>query len=80
MSFVAHGERFTVLRVDHPDNPKDARGSERDYGRFGDYFEYELTPTKPLTVRYRVWIQAGELTAARCAAIAAGFVTPPTMK
>ena len=41
MSFVVGGKRYTVLRINHPDNPKEARGSERDYGRFGDYFEYD---------------------------------------
>ena len=49
MSFVVGGKRYTVLRINHPDNPKETRGSERDYGRFGDYFEYDLTPTKPLS-------------------------------
>jgi hypothetical protein len=80
MCFVVGGKRYTVLRVGHPDNPKDARGSERDYGRFGDYFAYELTPEKPLRVKYRVWVQAGEMTGEQCTAIAAGFVSPPAVK
>jgi hypothetical protein len=78
--FVLEGKRYTVLRVNHPDNPGEARGSERDYGRFGDYFEYDLTPQKPLTVRYRVWVQEGEMTVEQCTAIAAAFRTPPTVK
>jgi hypothetical protein len=78
--FVLDGKRYTVLRVGHPDNPGEARGSERDYGRFGDYFEYELTPEKPLRVKYRVWVQEGEMTVEQCAAIAAAFVSPPTAK
>ena len=79
-SFVVGGKRWTVLRVNHPDNPKDARGSERDYGRFGDYFEYEVTPEKPLRVKYRLWVQEGEMTVEQCEAIAAGFVSPPAVK
>jgi hypothetical protein len=79
-SFVVGGKRYTVLRVNHPDNPKDARGSERDYARFGDYFEYTLTPEKPLRVKYRIWAQEGEMTVEQCAAIAAGFVSPPEVK
>jgi len=74
--FVVGGKRYTVLRVGHPDNPGEARGSERDYGRFGDYFEYEITPEKPLRVRYRVWAQEGEMTVAEAAAIAAAFRSP----
>ena len=72
-SFVVGGKRYTVLRINHPDNPKDARGSERDYGRFGDYFEYELTPAKPLKVKYRVWVQEGEMTVEQAEAVARGF-------
>ncbi|QDU23539.1 DUF6807 family protein [Urbifossiella limnaea] len=79
-SFVVGGKRYTVLRVGHPDNPGEARGSERDYGRFGDYFEYEITPQKPLRVRYRVWAQEGEMTAAEAAAIAAAFRAPVAVK
>ena len=77
---VVGGKRYTVLRVNHPDNPKEARGSERDYGRFGDYFEYILTPEKPLKVKYRVWVQPGEMTVEECEAIQAAFVTPPATK
>lgn len=80
MSFVTGGERYTVLRINHPDNPKETRGSERDYGRFGDYFEYDLTPEKPLKLKYRVWIQEGEMMVGQCAALAAGFAQSPTVK
>ena len=80
MSFVVGGKRYTVLRINHPDNPGESRGSERDYGRFGDYFEYDLTPDKPLKLRYRVWVQEGEMTVEQCNALAAAFVTPPETK
>ncbi|HEY1186981.1 MAG TPA: DUF6807 family protein [Gemmata sp.] len=79
-SFVTGGKRYTVLRVNHPDNPKEARGSEREYGRFGDYFEYDLTPDKPLKLKYRVWVQEGEMTVEQCNALAEGFVHPPATK
>ncbi len=62
MSFVLGGNRFTALYLDKPSNPKEARFSERDYGRFGSYFEYTLAKDKPLAVNYRVWVQRGELT------------------
>jgi hypothetical protein len=73
MSFVVAGQRFTVLYLDHPGNPKEARGSERDYGRIGSYFEYDLTPTRPLAVRYRIWVQRGEMTVNQCESMSREF-------
>lgn len=80
MSFVIDDDRFTVAYLDHPRNPKEARYSERDYGRFGSYFEYELTDETPLEVRYRLWIQPGELTGERAAALDADFDEPPSVR
>jgi hypothetical protein len=65
--------------IDHPDNPKPARYSERDYGRFGSYFEYDLEPGTPLNVQYRIWLQEGEMTLEDARRITADFATPPTM-
>ena len=62
MSFVVGGKRYTALYLDHPRNPKPARYSERDYGRFGSYFVHDLKPGEPLLVRYRLWLQEGEMT------------------
>jgi hypothetical protein len=75
-SFVLGGQRYTVLRVNRPANPGEARMSERDYARFGSYFEYDLTPAKPLEVGYRFWVQSGELTLAEAARIAADYARP----
>lgn len=79
MSFVTGEKRYTVLRIPHPDNPKGTRGSERDYGRFGDYFEYELTCKTALKLKYRIWLQDGEMTVEQCEAIAAGYTQPVTV-
>ena len=76
MSFVLGGQRYTVAYLDHPNNPKEARFSERDYGRFGSYFVTDVTEVKPLTVRYRLWLQAGTLSVAEAAALDNEFVTP----
>lgn len=65
-SFIVAGNRYTVLRMVHPSNPKEWRGSERDYGRFGDYFEWDLTPKTPLHVKYRLFILPGEMTVDQC--------------
>lgn len=74
MSFVVGGQRYTVLYIDHPDNPKPARYSERDYGRFGSYFVCDVTAEQPLDVHYRLWIQEGEMTPEQCAAMAREYV------
>lgn len=71
-------QSFTVCYLDHPDNPKPARFSERDYGRFGSYFEYTLTPDKPLHVRYRIWVQEDEMSVSAIQSLSDSFVAPPT--
>ena len=80
MSFVVADQRYTVVYLDRPQNPKEARFSERDYGRFGSYFEYTLTPTKPLELRYRLWVQPGEMTVEQAAALSTDFVTPLSVR
>ncbi len=73
-------QRFTVCYLDHPDNPKPARFSERDYARFGSYFEYTLTPEQPLRLRYRIFVHEGELSVDEIAAISQDFIAPVTAK
>jgi hypothetical protein len=77
MSFTLGDQRYTAVYLDHPDNPKPARHSERDYGRFGSYFEYRLTDDRPLALNYRVWLQQGELTGEQAEALSRAFVEPP---
>jgi hypothetical protein len=79
MSFVLGGRRYTAVYLDKPANPKEARYSERDYGRFGSYFEYELDTTRPLEVNYRLWLQEGEITVPQAADLTANFVEPPAV-
>jgi Methane oxygenase PmoA len=74
MSYVIDGKRYTTVYLDHPDNPKEARQSERTYGRVGTYFEYDLTKDKPLTVKYRLWVVEGEVTAEQCEEQSKAFV------
>jgi hypothetical protein len=76
MSFGLGGKRYTVAYLDTPTNPKEARFSEREYGRIGSYFEYEVTDKKPLVVTYRVWLQEGQMTVEQVAALDADFVDP----
>lgn len=63
MSFVANGKRYTVAYLDDQGNPKPARYSERDYGRFGSYFAKDIAKDKPLTVNYRLVLRKGEMSA-----------------
>jgi len=77
MSFVLDDQRYTVAYLDKPTNPKPARFSERDYGRFGSYFEAEIDNDKSLTVNYRLWLQAGQMQPEQIAALSNDFVDPP---
>jgi hypothetical protein len=76
MSFVLGGKRYTVAYLDHPSNPKEARYSEREYGRFGSYFAYTVDAGKPLTVSYRLWLQDGLMKPEEVAALSNDFVEP----
>lgn len=60
MSFVLDGQRLTCARLEHSSNPGETRFSERDYGRFGSYFEHRLTTDQPLEIRYQLRILPGE--------------------
>jgi hypothetical protein len=76
MSFVLHSKRYTVAYLDHPTNPKEARHSEREYGRIGSYFEYTLDKDKPLRVNYRLWLQEGLMKPAEVEVLSRDFVEP----
>src|SRR4029077_840617 len=69
-------KRYTVVYLDRKSNPKEARFSERDYGRIGSYFEYELDENKPLEISYRIWLQPGDAMISDIAAQSANFVEP----
>ena len=77
LSFVVDDQRYTCCYLDRPSNPKESRFSERDYGRFGSYFEYELDTDKPLVLRYRVFLKSGEMTIAEIDRMDADFTNPP---
>jgi hypothetical protein len=78
-SFVLGDQRYTVAYLDRPENPKEARFSERDYGRFGSYFEKKLDKGDVLKVKYRIWLQEGEMKSEDVARLSADFVEPPTV-
>jgi hypothetical protein len=76
MSFVLRSKRYTVAYLDHPKNPKESRHSEREFGRFGSYFEYTLELDKPLVVNYRLWLQEGLMKPEEIAVLSTSFVEP----
>jgi len=78
MSFVVGDKRYTAGYLDHPSNPKEARYSERTYGRFGSYFESEFTNEKPLDVRYRIWLQDDAASIETLTTKSTDFATPIT--
>src|ERR1043166_3908104 len=77
MSFVLGDKRYTVAYLNSPKNPKESRFSERNYGRFGCYFEYELTEDRPLVVNYRIWLQDGEMKGEQVEALYRAFADSP---
>lgn len=59
MYFEIDDRPYTVSYLSHPGNPNHAEMSERRYGRFGEFFPYELEAGEFLEVNYRFWIRAG---------------------
>jgi len=79
VSFMIGPQRYTAVYLDRPGNPHEARFGERDYARFGCYFEYELDEGRDLLIGYRLWLQEGEMTVAQAAALSADFAEPPAV-
>lgn len=73
MSYVLDGKTWSVVYLDSEKNPKPARFSERDYGRFGSYFVATATKEEPLTVDYRLVIDSGKTTAEEAEKLHAAF-------
>lgn len=74
MCFTLDEKQYTVVYLDHPENPKPSRYSERDYGRFGSYFVADVPKDDPLTVNYRLVIHSGEMEVEEAAALHEAFV------
>lgn len=55
-SFKINGSDYTVSYMSNPSNPDNAEMSERLYGRFGEFFPWDLTKDNPLKVSYRFLI------------------------
>lgn len=61
-SFTLAGQRYSVVYLNHPDNPRETRISAyRDYGRFGAFFRKTLAKDEVLTLKVRLLISEGPL-------------------
>ncbi|MFT5300509.1 MAG: hypothetical protein ACI87E_002229 [Mariniblastus sp.] len=78
MCFEIDRKTYTCCYFNHPANPKPASFSERDYGRFGSYFEFELTKQKPLKVKYRYLIREGVMSVDDINRLHKDFTNPMT--
>lgn len=76
VNFWIGENNYTCCYLDLDSNPKESRFSERDYARFGSYFEYDLTPENPLDVTYRIWLQDDEMSVEQIDTISKSFRTP----
>ncbi|MDY0165083.1 MAG: PmoA family protein [Thermoguttaceae bacterium] len=79
VSFEIGPKRYTAVYMDRPENPRESRYGERNYARFGCYFEYELDEGNDLLIAYRLWLQEGEMTLEQAAALRADFAEPPAV-
>ncbi len=73
---IEKDQRYTVARLNHPDNPSPQRYSERDYGRFGSYFEHDLKAGEPLVLQYRVVLIEGKQDVADIQALSDSYLNP----
>ena len=60
--FTVEGKTFTVVILNHPDNPKDtATSAYRDYGRFGMFPKGKATTEAAFKLRYQWLIAEGDV-------------------
>lgn len=60
--FTVEGKTFTVVILNHPDNPKDtAFSAYRDYGRFGAFPKGKATPDAPFKLHYQWLVAEGDV-------------------
>lgn len=60
--FTIEGKTFTVVILNHPDNPKESAVSAyRDYGRFGMFPKGKATAEAPFKLRYQWLVAEGDL-------------------
>lgn len=64
-TFSLSGSNYSVIYLNHPENPKNARISAyRDYGRFGAFFKTSIPKGESVTLKVRFLIAQGEMPSA----------------
>ncbi len=62
MSYGLNGKRYSVLHMNHPDNPTPSVYSAyRDYGRFGTFFKDKIAKGETLSLKYRILVKQGQM-------------------
>jgi hypothetical protein len=62
VTYTLNGKRYSVVEMNHPENPKDTKFSAyRDYGRFGAFFKNDIASGETLTIHYRFLVADGEM-------------------
>jgi hypothetical protein len=62
MTYGLRKKTYSVLDIDHPENPKPSIWSAyRDYARFGPFFVHELHEKETLEINYRFWISESNM-------------------
>ena len=80
-TYTLKGKRYSVVDMNHPDNPRHTRFSAyRNYGRFGAFFVAPVKAGESLTIKYRFLIADGEMPSAeaiqKCWDAFAGVASP----
>jgi len=65
VNYSLNGKSYSVVYLNHPENPKGARISAyRDYGRFGAFYKTSIAKGETLTLKVRFLIAQGEMPSA----------------
>jgi len=79
LQYPLDGQTYTVAYLSDPANPEPAEFSERLYGRFGEYFPWQLDRDHPLSVRYRWWITADSVNREQVERLYQDLADPPSI-
>ncbi len=82
MSYWLRGQRYTVLHMNHPSNPKPTVYSAyRNYGRFGAFFKKKIKAGETLKLTYGICVMEGDMPPrAALAKRYAPFAAPPSIE
>ncbi len=81
MEYGLKGKKYSVLDIDHPENPRPTVWSAyRDYGRFGPFFIYQLGNNETFETNYRFWISESNMPDREMLnSKSKGYVNPPQL-